>query len=271
MLPCSYRRNRPGCPLSASTWPSATLIEPGVPVPEVGRVERGVRGARHGVRMREDARRLAGHLLAAAEDVVPRQCGVVVEHVETLQHRRVATLSSWHESASARSRSSRKSHSARFRTTSTTRRRSSPEKSERIRRPSTSSGSCATTLPGSCASAAAGRSRYIAPDVSNPFFATIAEGVEQRAAVHDLTVFISNSNRSRTREDAYLDLFEAQRVQGMLVASTTDRGAPPADPRARHSIGARRPARDLARPALGLRRRRHRRLSRGEAPGLQRS
>lgn len=60
---------------------------------------------------------------------------------------------------------------------------------------------------------------YIAPDVSNPFFATIAEGVEQRAATHDLSVFISNSNRSRAREDAYLDLFEQQRVQGMLVAS----------------------------------------------------
>ena len=60
---------------------------------------------------------------------------------------------------------------------------------------------------------------YIAPDVSNPFFATIAEGVEQRAATHDLSVFISNSNRSRVREDAYLDLFESQRVQGMLVAS----------------------------------------------------
>ena len=60
---------------------------------------------------------------------------------------------------------------------------------------------------------------YIVPDVSNPFFATIAEGVEQRAATHDLSVFISNSGRSRAREDAYLDLFEAQRVQGMLVAS----------------------------------------------------
>ncbi len=60
---------------------------------------------------------------------------------------------------------------------------------------------------------------YIAPDVSNPFFAVIAEGVEQRAAAHDLSVFISNSNRSRAREDAYLDLFEQQRVQGMLVSS----------------------------------------------------
>jgi len=60
---------------------------------------------------------------------------------------------------------------------------------------------------------------YIAPDVSNPFFATIAEGVEQRAATQDLSVFISNSSRSRAREDAYLALFESQQVQGMLVSS----------------------------------------------------
>ncbi|MFF2053897.1 LacI family DNA-binding transcriptional regulator [Leifsonia sp. NPDC058194] len=60
---------------------------------------------------------------------------------------------------------------------------------------------------------------YIAPDVSNPYFATIAEGVEQRAAEAGLSVFIANSNRSRRREDAYLELFQQHRVRGMLVAS----------------------------------------------------
>ncbi len=60
---------------------------------------------------------------------------------------------------------------------------------------------------------------YIAPDVSNPYFATIAEGVEQRAAKSGLSVFIANSNRSRAREDAYLELFERHQVRGMLVAS----------------------------------------------------
>lgn len=60
---------------------------------------------------------------------------------------------------------------------------------------------------------------YIAPDVSNPYFATIAEGVEQRAGEAGLSVFIANSNRSRAREDAYLELFQQHRVRGMLVAS----------------------------------------------------
>jgi LacI family transcriptional regulator len=60
---------------------------------------------------------------------------------------------------------------------------------------------------------------YIAPDVSNPYFAAIAEGAEQRAAERGLAVFIANSRRSREREDAYLQLFEQQQVSGMLVAS----------------------------------------------------
>jgi len=60
---------------------------------------------------------------------------------------------------------------------------------------------------------------YIVPDVSNPFFASIAEGVEQRAAANDLSVFIANTMRDRRREDAYLELFEQHRVRGMLVSS----------------------------------------------------
>ncbi|MFF3493333.1 LacI family DNA-binding transcriptional regulator [Streptomyces sp. NPDC002795] len=60
---------------------------------------------------------------------------------------------------------------------------------------------------------------YIAPDVSNPYFASIAEGVEEQAAARGFSVFIANSNRSRTREDAYLDLFQQHQVSGMLVAS----------------------------------------------------
>jgi LacI family transcriptional regulator len=60
---------------------------------------------------------------------------------------------------------------------------------------------------------------YIVPDVSNPFFATIAEGVERRAAEAGLSVFFANSGGDRAREDSYLDLFEEHGVRGMLVAS----------------------------------------------------
>lgn len=60
---------------------------------------------------------------------------------------------------------------------------------------------------------------YLAPDVSNPYFAGIAERVERRADERGVTVFLANSHRSREREDAYLAVFEQHRVKGMLVSS----------------------------------------------------
>ncbi len=97
--------------------------------------------------------------------------------------------------------------------------RVSPEKRERIQKAIDQLGFVRNNAAWQLRLGRSGTIAYIAPDVSNPFFATIAEGVEQRAAAHDLSVFISNSNRSRAREDSYLDLFESQRVQGMLVSS----------------------------------------------------
>jgi len=97
--------------------------------------------------------------------------------------------------------------------------RVSPEKQERIQRAIDQLGFVRNNAAWQLRLGRSGTIAYIAPDVSNPFFATIAEGVEQRAAEQDLSVFISNSNHNRAREDAYLAMFEEQRVQGMLVAS----------------------------------------------------
>jgi Transcriptional regulators len=60
---------------------------------------------------------------------------------------------------------------------------------------------------------------YLAPDVSNPYFAEIAEAVELRAAERGVSAFIANSHRSREREDAYLRFFEQNQVLGLLVSS----------------------------------------------------
>ncbi|MGV3712720.1 LacI family DNA-binding transcriptional regulator [Pseudolysinimonas sp.] len=60
---------------------------------------------------------------------------------------------------------------------------------------------------------------YVAPDVSNPYFAEIAEAVELRAAERGVSAFIANSHRSREREDAYLRFFEQNQVLGLLVSS----------------------------------------------------
>lgn len=60
---------------------------------------------------------------------------------------------------------------------------------------------------------------YIAPDVSNPYFAEIAERVERRADERGVSVFLANSHRDREREDAYLAVFEQHRVRGLIVSS----------------------------------------------------
>jgi len=59
---------------------------------------------------------------------------------------------------------------------------------------------------------------FLLLDVRNPFFTDVARGAEQQAAAHGLTVLLANSDEMADREAAYLDLFEQQRVQGVLVS-----------------------------------------------------
>jgi LacI family transcriptional regulator len=71
----------------------------------------------------------------------------------------------------------------------------------------------------------AGRSRSIGMivlDVSNPFFTDIARGVEDNAMLQGLTVLLGNSAEEPTRETAYIDLFEEQRVRGVLISPFGD-------------------------------------------------
>jgi len=67
----------------------------------------------------------------------------------------------------------------------------------------------------------AGRSNTIALlvlDIGNPFFTDVARGVEARAAEAGLTVLLANSDESEIRESGHLDVFERQRVAGVLVS-----------------------------------------------------
>ncbi len=67
----------------------------------------------------------------------------------------------------------------------------------------------------------AGRSRTVgllAFDIGNPFFIDLTRGVEQRAIAHDLSILLGNSDADPGRESHYLDLFEEQRVHGVLVS-----------------------------------------------------
>jgi LacI family transcriptional regulator len=59
-------------------------------------------------------------------------------------------------------------------------------------------------------------------DVRNPFFTDLARGAEDRASSVGLTVTLGNSDDSTERESMYLDLFEQQRVHGVLISPYTD-------------------------------------------------
>ena len=73
----------------------------------------------------------------------------------------------------------------------------------------------------------AGRSRslgLIVLDVANPFFTDVARGAEDRAAEAGFAVLLGNTDDSLAREAAYLDLFEEQRVHGVLISPLGDVG-----------------------------------------------
>ncbi|MEY3537331.1 MAG: hypothetical protein RL645_145 [Actinomycetota bacterium] len=67
----------------------------------------------------------------------------------------------------------------------------------------------------------AGKSRavgLIVLDATNPFFGELAKGVEATAGQHGLSVLIANSDERPERERELLNLFEEQRVLGVLIS-----------------------------------------------------
>ena len=59
-------------------------------------------------------------------------------------------------------------------------------------------------------------------DVRNPFFADVSRGAEIRATEAGLSVLLANSDEQAERESAHLDLFEEQRVRGILISPVGD-------------------------------------------------
>jgi LacI family transcriptional regulator len=54
-------------------------------------------------------------------------------------------------------------------------------------------------------------------DIRNPFFTDVAQGVETRLGEHRRPLILGNSGQDADRESTYLDLFEEQRVSGLLI------------------------------------------------------
>jgi LacI family transcriptional regulator len=59
-------------------------------------------------------------------------------------------------------------------------------------------------------------------DVRNPFFTDVARGAEDEAAKSGLSIILGNSSEDAERESGYLDLFEEQRVHGVLISPFGD-------------------------------------------------
>ncbi|GAA1924568.1 LacI family DNA-binding transcriptional regulator [Microbacterium aoyamense] len=55
-------------------------------------------------------------------------------------------------------------------------------------------------------------------DVRNPFFTELARGAESEADRRGLSILLANSDENVAREARYLDLFEQQRVRGILIS-----------------------------------------------------
>lgn len=59
-------------------------------------------------------------------------------------------------------------------------------------------------------------------DAGNPFFADVARGVEEAVEEAGGVVLLGNSAGEQVRERRYLELFEEQRVRGVLIAPLSD-------------------------------------------------
>lgn len=60
----------------------------------------------------------------------------------------------------------------------------------------------------------------VVPDVANPFFADVAQGVEHVAYAEGYNVFLCNTEEDPKRELAVLDSLEEKRVDGLVLCSS---------------------------------------------------
>lgn len=63
----------------------------------------------------------------------------------------------------------------------------------------------------------------IIPDIQNPFFAEIARGVEDVAYANEFAVMLCNSDENLKKEAFYLDVMQAESVDGVILPPINDR------------------------------------------------
>lgn len=58
----------------------------------------------------------------------------------------------------------------------------------------------------------------IVADITNPFFTTLARGVEDAAQEHGYTLILGNADETLAKERAYLDIMVSRRVDGVILS-----------------------------------------------------
>src|SRR5512139_153551 len=61
----------------------------------------------------------------------------------------------------------------------------------------------------------------IVPDITNPFWTTVARGVEDTAAENDYRTILCNTDEDPAKETNYLNLLVERRVDGVIIAPAT--------------------------------------------------
>jgi LacI family transcriptional regulator len=60
----------------------------------------------------------------------------------------------------------------------------------------------------------------VVPDITNPYFAEIVQGIEEVAWEHDYSVLLANTGENPRREEAVLDQLDDSTVDGVIVCSS---------------------------------------------------
>ena len=63
---------------------------------------------------------------------------------------------------------------------------------------------------------------FVVLDGQNPFFNEVVRGAEDEASKNGIAILVGNTDEDTARQDKYLDLFEEQRVRGVLIAPYGD-------------------------------------------------
>lgn len=74
------------------------------------------------------------------------------------------------------------------------------------------------------------------PDITNPFFTTVARGAEDAAMRLGYKLLFGNSDESLTKEKEYVDMILSTRVDGVLFSAASDLSAPHLETLRRHKI-----------------------------------